>query len=167
MNIYILRHGLADKGDASTLRTDRRRPLTDEGEKKVRKIAKAMKAMELSFDLVLSSPFLRAKQTADVVVEVLKARQHLELAEELAVGANPKRILERLARRKPPAENVLLVGHEPSLSSLLSLLLSGSPALRVELKKGGLAKLSVPSLKPGVHATLEWLLTPRQLMLMA
>ena len=167
MNIYILRHGIAAKRGASNLQTDRRRPLTDEGEKKMRKIAKAMKAMELSFDLILSSPFLRAKQTAEIVTEAFKANKRLEFADELAVGANPKALLARLDRQRPRPRDVLVVGHEPYLSSLISTLLSGSPQLRIELKKGGLAKLSVTSLKASRQATLEWLLTPKQMGLMA
>ena len=167
MNIYLLRHGLAAQHSASRLQTDRRRPLTDEGEKKIRKIAKAMKGLELSFDLILTSPFLRAHQTAAIVADTLKARKRLEPVNELAVGASPKDLLAQLAQRQPPPESLLLVGHEPYLSSLMSSLLSGHPALHLELKKGGLAKLAVPSLKPGHRATLEWLLTPKQLLLMA
>ena len=167
MNLYILRHGLAAQRSASHLQTDRRRPLTDEGEKKIRKIVRAMKAMELSFDLILTSPFLRAQQTAAIVADVMKARKRLEPADELAVGASPKDLLARLDTRQPHPENVLLVGHEPYLSSLMSVLLAGTPAIKMELKKGGMAKLAVTSLKPGRHATLEWFLTPKQMTLMA
>jgi phosphohistidine phosphatase len=62
--------------------------------------------------------------------------------------------------------NVLLVGHEPGLSQLISLLVAGEAGVSILLKKGSLCKLSVESLKPGRCATLEWLLTPKQMALM-
>lgn len=166
MNLYILRHGLAAEPGTPGLASDRQRPLTAKGEKRMRKIARAMKAMELSFDLILSSPLLRAQQTAEIVAEEFKAHKRLELAEALAAEASPKALLEQLDRRHYLPENILLIGHEPFLSSLVSLLLAGRPAVHVELKKGGLGKLALTSLKPGRHATLEWLLTPRQMVLM-
>lgn len=166
MDLYIMRHGIAAARGAPDLATDRQRSLTEEGRTKLRKITRAMKAMELSFDLILSSPYLRAKQTAEIVAGELKARKRLELADELAPGTSPKLFLERLRRSQMLPESVLVVGHEPHLSSLISLLLSGSPTLQIELKKGGLCKLAVPALKTERRATLEWLLTPKQMAAM-
>ena len=90
-----------------------------------RQIAEAMEALELSFDLILSSPYLRARQTAEIVAEAFKARKRLELSDSLTPGGSTKKLVELLNRLQPSPESVLLVGHEPYLSGLISLLVSG------------------------------------------
>ena len=125
-----------------------------------------MGALELSFDLILSSPYLRARQTAEIVAEVLKARKKLELSEFLTPGGSTKKLVELLRHRHPPPESVLLVGHEPYLSGLISLLVSGRESIAVTMKKGGLCMLSTEELAHGRCAGLEWLLTPKQMGLM-
>jgi phosphohistidine phosphatase len=164
MNIYVLRHGLAAKGLAAGPRADRLRPLTPKGRKKMARIAAVMKEMDLAFDLILSSPCVRARQTAEIVAEAFRARKRLEFVEALAGQASPQELLEKLLRQHLLPENLLLVGHEPQLSGLISLLLAGTTQLNLELRKGGLCKLSIPVLKSGRRATLEWLLTPRQML---
>ena len=166
MNLYILRHGIAVEPGTPGYEKDADRPLTSEGERKLRQISKAMEALELSFDLILSSPYLRARQTAEIVAEALKARKRLELSDHLTPGGSTKKLVELLNRLQPPPDNVLLVGHEPYLSGLISLLVTGSVTSAVIMKKGGLCKLSTESLKHGRCAALEWLLTPKQMALM-
>ena len=167
MNLYILRHGIAVEPGTPGYEKDADRPLTPEGERKLLQIAEAMEALDLTFDLILSSPYLRARQTAEIVAESLKARKRLEFSDCLTPGGNPKKLIEIINRLQPPPENVLLVGHEPYLSGLISLLVSGDASLALVMKKGGLCKLSTGSLKPGRCAALEWLLTPKQMALMA
>ncbi len=166
MNLYILRHGLAVEPGAPGYAKDADRPLTPKGERKLWQIAEAMETLELSFDLMLSSPYLRARQTADIIAEAFNARKKLEFSETLTPAGSPKRLIEFLLGLKPLPENVLLVGHEPYLSGLISLLVAGDARLWVTLKKGGLCKLNAESLKPGRCAVLEWLLTPGQMKLM-
>jgi phosphohistidine phosphatase len=166
MNLYLLRHGLAaDQAPHSAKDADR--PLTPKGERKLWRITEAMEALELSFDLILSSPCVRARQTAEIVAEGFNARRKLELTESLAPHGNSKQLVELLLHLEPQPQNVLLVGHEPYLSELISLLLAGDTRLAVELKKGGLCNLAVDSLSHGRCATLEWLLTPKQMLLMS
>jgi phosphohistidine phosphatase len=167
MNLYILRHGIAVEPGTSGYEKDADRPLTPEGERKLLQIAEAMKALDLAFDLILSSPYLRARQTAEVIAEALKARKALELSDSLTPGGSPKKLVDLLNRLQPPPETVLLVGHEPYLSGLISLLVFGEATQAVVMKKGGLCKLSIESLKPGRCAALDWLLTPKQMALMA
>ncbi len=167
MNLYILRHGLAVEPGAPGYAKDADRPLTPKGERKMWQIAEAMEALDLSFDLMLSSPYLRARQTADIIAEAFNARKKLEFSETLTPAGSPKRLIEFLLGLKPLPENVLLVGHEPYLSGLISLLVAGDERLCVTLKKGGLCKLNAESLTPGRCAALEWLLTPGQMKLMA
>ncbi len=166
MKLYILRHGIAVEPGTPGYETDADRPLTSEGERKMRQIAGAMEALELSFDLILSSPYLRARQTAEIVAEVLKARKKLELSDSLTPNGSTKKLVELLNSIKPSPESVLLVGHEPFLSGLISLLVSGREDFTVVMKKGGFCKLSTESLKPGHCAALEWLMTPKQMALM-
>jgi phosphohistidine phosphatase len=167
MNLYLLRHGLAAEPTVQGFAKDADRPLIPEGERKLAQIAKAMDALELSFDLILSSPYLRARQTAEIVAAALKARKALEFSETLTPGGSAKKLVELLNGLKPAPESVLLVGHEPHLSGLISLLVAGDTASAVVMKKGGLCKLSTDALKHGRCAALEWLLTPKQMALMA
>jgi phosphohistidine phosphatase len=167
MNLYILRHGIAVEQGTPGYEKDADRPLTPEGERKLLQIAEAMEALGLTFDLILSSPYVRARQTAELVAEAFEARKKLELADSLTPGGSTRKLVELLHHLQPPPENVLLVGHEPYLSGLVSLLVSGEATLAVVMKKGGLCKLTTASLKHGRCATLEWLLTPKQMALMA
>jgi phosphohistidine phosphatase len=167
MNLYLLRHGIAVEPGSPGYAKDADRPLTPEGERKLRQVAHAMDALGLSFDLILSSPYVRARQTAESVAAGLKARQQLELSDCLTPGGSTKKLVELLHRLAPSPESVLLVGHEPYLSGLISLLVSGKETFSVTMKKGGLCKLSTESLEHGRCAALEWLLTPKQMALMA
>ncbi len=165
MILYILRHGIAVEPGNGKYPNDADRPLTAEGKRKVRKIGKAIKWMEVSFDRILSSPYVRARQTAGIVAAVLGCEHQVEFTSSLTPGRDPADCLELLSRvpgKKGRSEEVLLVGHEPYLSTLVSLLISGHNRSRVLLKKGGLCKISAESLRPG-HGELEWLLTPKHL----
>ncbi|HEY5914627.1 MAG TPA: phosphohistidine phosphatase SixA [Verrucomicrobiae bacterium] len=164
MNLYILRHGIAAEPGAEGCAKDSDRPLTPKGRRKLRGIAEAMKVLELKFDLILASPYLRARQTAEIVAKVLRCARRLEFTEILVPSANPANVVEFLCRLTPPLDDLLLVGHDPFLSELASLLISGNRDVGLVLKKGGLCKLVCESPKPGRSADLEWLLTPKQLL---
>ena len=166
MNIYILRHGIAAERGTPGYATDADRPLTPEGERKLQLVAEAMKALELGFDLILSSPYLRARQTAEVVAAALDLSKKLEFSDSLVPDGSTYLLVEQLNRLAPAPENVLLVGHEPYLSVLVSLLITGKERSCVVLKKGGFCKLTAESLKHGRCAALAWLLTPKQMALM-
>ena len=167
MNLYLLRHGLAADLDTQGLTKDSERPLTEKGERKLWKIADGMKELELSFDLILSSPYLRARQTAEIIAKALHASKRIEFSETLTPAGNAKKLVELLKNITPDSENILLVGHEPHLSEFISLLISGKPGSCVIMKKAGLCKLSVEALSYGRCAVLEWLLTPAQITMMA
>ncbi len=167
MNVYLLRHGIAVERGSLGYADDAERPLTDEGWTKMQRIARAIEAMELEFDRILSSPYLRARQTAEVIVNRLGAQRRLDFSDNLTPEGNPNALIREVTLFRPPARNVLLVGHEPYLSGLAAFLLSGKTGLAMNFKKGGLARLSVERLTAGPCATLEWLLTPRQMAMMA
>jgi len=166
MTVYILRHGIAVARGAEGYEQDEARPLTAKGERRMWRIADAMAEMGLSFDLILSSPYLRARQTAEIVAEAFKVQKRLQLCDELAADHEPADAIAFLQGIKPQPENVLVVGHEPYLSRLISLLVAGNVGCSVELKKGGLCELTVDSLKAGRCATLDWLVTPWQMLSM-
>src|ERR1041385_3939688 len=157
MNIFILRHGLAVDHGAPGYPDDASRPLTAEGKAKVRQIARAIEKLDLDFDLILSSPLKRARQTAEIAAEELRLNKKLAFSDALTPHGNTKDLINQINQLEP--KNIVLVGHEPYLSELISLLVSGSSGFSVELKKGGLAKLSSEDLKHGRCASLEWLLT--------
>lgn len=163
MELYIMRHGLAVERGTASLEDDRERPLTAEGRKKLIRIAKGMKSIKLSCDLILSSPYVRARQTAEIVAKVLKAEKRLKFCDHLAADGDPEDLVDQLRSLFQSPRRVLLVGHEPYLSKLISVLLTGGPDLSLNLKKGSLGKLTVNKLSYQRCATLEWLLTPRQL----
>ena len=167
MNLFVLRHGIAVEPGTPGYTHDADRPLTPEGERKLGQIAEAMEALELSFDLILSSPYLRARQTAELISKALEGRKKLELSDSLTPGGSMKKLIDLLNHLQSRPESVLLVGHEPYLSGLISLLVSGKEDCAVVMKKGGLCKLSTETLKHGRCAALEWLLTPKQMALMS
>jgi phosphohistidine phosphatase len=159
MEIYILRHGIAADRGTPGYKKDSDRPLTEEGEEKMRQIAKAMLAMDLKFDLILSSPYVRGAQTAQIVAAELD--EEVTFSDHLVPNGNPLELIREVIDEKP--QRVLLVGHEPYLSGLISILFTGDSDAAIELKKGGICKLTADRLSFGKCATLNWLLTPKQL----
>jgi len=161
MKLYILRHGdAADHGDRRYA-SDDERPLTPRGVKRTRQLTNALRQMDITFDLLLTSPLERAQQTADIVARGLNREKHLRPTNHLAPSGAYVDLVAQIEKARPHAEAVLLVGHEPHLSGLISLLCTGGPSLGLTLKKGGLCRLQLEAAKPGRCATLEWLLTPR------
>jgi len=164
MEIYLLRHGLAEERGAHP-GPDEERALTAEGRRKVRRVGRAMGAMRLSFDVIFSSPLVRARQTAEIVAEMLRQQKRLQLTEHLVPGSLVAGQVAWLQKLRPAPGCVLLVGHEPNFSGLTSYLLTGKGMLSVNFKKAGLCKLSAERLGAG-GATLEWFLTPKLMELM-
>lgn len=167
LNLYLLRHSNAAENPPPGESGDAARRLTPEGIEKARHIGRAFHRLGLAFDLVLSSPAARARHTAELVAKELQTFPKVELLEDLWIDGEPKAIVDRLRRGSRPPREALLVGHEPDLSLFASVLLAGSPGLDLVFKKGGVAKLSIESLKFGRCAALEWWLTPRHLRVIA
>jgi phosphohistidine phosphatase len=157
MELYILRHGLAADKDDPKYPNDEDRPLTDEGEKKTLKVARRLKELGLAFNLILSSPLVRARQTAEITASVLGSKNKLRFTTNLSPNGSKKGLLREVNKRV----RVLLVGHEPYLTELMSILLTGKAGLCIDLKKGGLCKLEAGAMRYGRCATLGWLAPPR------
>jgi phosphohistidine phosphatase len=165
MNLYFMRHGIAVAADDPAISADADRPLSPKGIKRVRKIAKGMRRLGLSFDALLTSPLPRARQTADAVAAALGAEALVEEISGLSPESAVEHLLFGLARYQDRAD-VLLVGHEPLLGKTVAHLLaekSDRSTLNVEFKKGGLCRIEIEALPPPGPGTLHWLLTPKQL----
>ena len=163
MNLYFLRHGIALER-TQWRKADAERPLTEEGVDKMEKIARGMrKGLGLEFDWILTSPYRRAYDTAQIVARQYKASKKMRLSKSLAPDGDPKNLMRHLALDFRSWEQILLVGHEPYMTRLISTLISGTQEATLDLKKGGLCALRADSLTYGRCATLEWWLTPKQL----
>jgi phosphohistidine phosphatase len=158
MNLYILRHAIAEERDPEKYPDDSKRPLTDKGEKRMHQIAGGMLALGIELDVILSSSYTRAKRTAEIVAEHFDDASKLKFTKHLETG-NPEKLIDEI-NKLGKIENVLLVGHEPDLSDLISVLLLGDSRLPLTMKKGGLCKLTAGNLKYGQCASLEWLVPP-------
>lgn len=161
MDLMILRHGMAGEHGDPRYPDDSQRPLTDEGRDKLAEAAKAMQKLKLKVDLILTSSYKRASQTAKIIAEAYRESK-FEFSDDLAPGGRPKQLIKQLQEFDEDS-NVMLVGHEPYLSELISVLISGAADSGLRMKKGGLCKLAVEKIKYGQCATLEWLLTPAQM----
>jgi phosphohistidine phosphatase len=163
MDLYALRHAIAaDRGNPEYIQDDSKRPLTRKGIRRMLRAAQGMKRLRMKFDVILTSPYVRARRTAEIVAETLGGDTPLELFQPLAAEVPADQAIRQIARRTEGLDSVLLVGHEPQLSAIASLILSGSPTLALELRKGGMFKLEAEQIQAGT-GVLEWWLTPRQL----
>jgi phosphohistidine phosphatase len=151
MKLYFLRHGIADWPEWDPAR-DHERPLTKEGLKKMKQQAKALAKLGVKFDAILSSPYTRAYQTADIVAGKLGLEVKTE--PRLAPGFNIDKLKEIVAAFDEE-QALLLVGHEPSFSMIIAELTGGG---RVQMKKGALARVDVNS---ELQGELVWLLQPK------
>lgn len=154
MRVYFLRHGQAAaradwKGD------DGARPLTLAGVELLHREAKAIKRLDLGLDVIVTSPHVRAAQTAQIVAEHLDMRGRLVHDERLAPGFGVKQLGEILQENQM-AGALLLVGHEPDFSETVGELIGGG---RVVCKKGGLVRVDLPDHTPR-HGQLVWLIPP-------
>ncbi len=158
LELCFFRHGIAiDRGDPSVT-SDPERPLTEDGIRKTRAAAEGLKRLDGGYDRILTSPWLRAKQTAAILADVLALPAPEELP-ELAGDGTPEELLDALGRRH--GRRTLLVGHEPLLSATVIRVLGGEWSL--DLKKAGACAIAVDALPHRKSATLLWHLTSRQL----
>ena len=144
VELYLIRHGLAaERGESYP--DDTKRPLTNEGVQKLRKEAKALLALDVTFDVILTSPLTRTRQTAEVIAAAFR-------------NAPPGAIMEELSKQHR-RRRIALVGHEPGIGELAGRLIG----LRRPLgfKKGAICRIDVAALPPAGPGQLRWFLTPR------
>jgi phosphohistidine phosphatase len=165
MELYLVRHAIAFERDSSRWPNDGDRPLTPEGEQRFRLAARGLKRLVPAVDVSLASPFARAWRTAEILTEEAgwpPPEPSVELQAERSAADAVRAIRSHVSK---PA--VAVVGHEPNLSELASLLLAGAERLvAIELKKGGVIALGLDQVRPGV-AYLRWAITPKALRSLA
>lgn len=162
MELYLVRHAIAEERDETRWPDDRGRPLTPTGEARYRQSARGVRALGARVARTYSSPLVRAWRTAEILAEEAGWARPVECA-ALEPMNSPEATLSKL----PPdwaAGPVAFVGHEPHLHLLAAYLLSGdADGLYVEFKKGSIACLELNDADPTGRATLRWLLTPKAL----
>ena len=168
MNLYLLRHGVAAAKDDPAFESDGERPLTKKGIKKFRKAARGIVRLGVSFDAILSSPLIRARQTADLLAEAVSQESCVDEMPALAPDSSPEQLLGELSIVEGK-EHVMLVGHEPLLGKLAAFLVNGKNNSEsvIPLKKGGICRIEIEAVPPTQPGQMHWLLTPKQLRLMA
>jgi phosphohistidine phosphatase SixA len=137
MRLILMRHGEAGEPDGRHWPDDRERPLTEAGRREHERLCQALRRMEVRFDRLLTSPLRRARETAEITARVYDGSPAPELSELLGDRAEPAATLAGLAEVQ--AESLLCVGHEPTLSRLVALLVNREGAARIEMAKSGVA----------------------------
>lgn len=162
MDIYILRHGKAEE-HTQTISSDYKRQLTETGKKELECIAKAIKNLDIEFDTIISSPLIRAKQTAEIIKKHVKSKKKIIFWDELKPEIDVSKTVKKLYAFKSTS-SVLLVGHEPHLSTLIAVLISNnSNSANISLKKGGFVHIKANHNKSELSCFLRSLMTPKQL----
>lgn len=157
--IYLVRHAIAAERGAEWP-DDTKRPLTHKGIARMRQVVEGLKGLDVDLDLILTSPLLRARQTADLVHQGLGGATPLEETATLAPGGAPADVVEML-RGKPKVKAVALVGHEPDLGQLAAFLIGARAPL--VFKKGGVCRIDFEKMPPTPPGQLVWFLPPKLL----
>jgi phosphohistidine phosphatase len=157
MELYILRHGIAE--DAPGGQPDSERALTPDGKKKLRAVLRVAKEAKVSPSLILTSPYKRAVQTAQLAAEILGYKRDLFRTKALLPSASPSEAWNEIRVHQEDSQ-VLLAGHEP-LFGLLSAYLLGCRELQIDFKKGALLRVDVDRFHGEPRGVLKWMLVPR------
>jgi phosphohistidine phosphatase len=161
MQLYIVRHGIAIGREDPRCPSDPERYLTEEGVEKTMQVAKGVAALGATADLLLSSPYVRAIQTAEIFASELDyAKQKIRRSDLLLPGAEPSLLFRELARDKQ-VSSIFLFGHAPQLDDIIATAL-GSKRHVTSLKKTGVALIEVKRLSPPI-GLLVWLAIPKLL----
>ena len=155
--LYLIRHGVAaERSDAYP--DDNKRPLTSEGIQKLRKAARALVALDVTFDVILTSPLVRTRQTAETIASVYRTAPPIINVLALAPGGTHNAIVDELTKQHR-RHHIAIVGHEPGIGELAARLMGLRRAL--DFKKGAVCRIDVAALPPAGPGQLQWFLTPR------
>ena len=157
MHLFILRHGIAE--DLKRGQSDSDRPLTGEGRRKLTAVLTRASQAGMVPSLILTSPYLRTMQTAHIAAELLGREIPVLSTPVLVPHGSPLGVWQLVSEHRTE-DSLLLTGHEPLLSQVVSYLLA-SPALRFDFKKGALVAITLESFRGEPHGTLEWILTAK------
>jgi len=157
MQVYILRHGIAEESSPGGRDPDR--ALTNEGRKKLREILRLAEKADVVPGLILTSPYVRAVQTAEAAIEILGYANDLVRTEALVPMSHPQEVWEEI-RVHQGVLQLMLVGHEPLLSKVVAFLLNAS-TLQVDMKKGALIRVDIDDFGAQPRGVLKWMLIPK------
>lgn len=168
MDLYLMRHGDAVDRVTGGYELDEERPLTGAGRSEIRHAARALAKLggERQLDLVVTSPLVRARQTAAIVAEALEPRRGPGVSDALAPGGRPAAVLDAILAYRDGAgtpRRVIAVGHMPGLGQLAGWLVWGDERLAVPLRTAGICRITLPEPPTAGDGDLRWLLTPRLL----
>jgi phosphohistidine phosphatase len=159
IELYLIRHGIAEeRGEAWP--DDNKRPLAQDGISRLRKGARALTRLDVAFDVILTSPLVRTRQTAEIIAGELDPHPHIATLDSLAPGATAAAVLadlEKYAKR----ERIALVGHEPGIGELAARLIGSRHA--IPFKKGAVCRIDIESLPTTGPGDLRWFLAPKML----
>jgi len=159
IELYLIRHGVAaERGDAWP--DDAKRPLVQKGVARLRREADGLAALDVEFDVILSSPLTRARQTAELLAEALPGRPPVQIMESLSPGGTHTAFIEELAKHAKRSR-LACVGHEPDLGQLAARLIGAKRPL--EFKKGAICRIDLNGLPLSGPGYLRWFITPRML----
>jgi phosphohistidine phosphatase len=161
MQLYIVRHGIAIDREDPKCPPDPERYLTEEGVEKTKQVAKGMATLGIAGDVFLTSPYVRARQTAEIFASALDyAKQKIRRTDLLLPGAEPSLLFRELAKEKQ-ASSVFLFGHAPQLDDVISTALGAKKHITT-LKKAGVVLVELKRVSPP-SGVLIWLATPKLL----
>jgi phosphohistidine phosphatase len=167
MELILMRHGIAEEREefAKKNAEDHLRPLTLKGRKRIQKVAMKLRDWVGDIDLIVSSPFVRARQTAELTSQIFIDTKVVEAA-ELVPSSPPQAFKRWLQSHGDQHKRVIAVGHEPQLSVLATFLMTGQLESVLEIKKGGILCLEMQSFKNTTagSAKLLWLIQPRHIV---
>lgn len=167
MDLYILRHAIAvERFDWSD--SDDSRPLSAYGIAKMKQNATGLTRLLPKIDLILTSPYVRARQTAEIVCKIygFKISDKVVETDSLTPDSSFEDLFKEFSNYKSD-NRVMVVGHQPHLGDLISYLTSEGAVRNVPLKKGGVACIELEREDPRHTGMLHWLLTPKQLRQLA
>jgi phosphohistidine phosphatase len=159
MRLYLVRHAIALPHGAPGVPDDDR-TLTEDGIKKMRQAAAGLRRLDYVPDLILTSPLIRARQTADILFEAFGKGVEVKTAPALAPSGSRQDLYRQISKYSNNRNNIMLVGHQPSLGEIAGEIAWGSPDHFVELKKGGACAIEIDSLGGVPKGNLISLLTP-------
>lgn len=165
MDIILIRHAEAGDRDPATCPDDDLRAVTPDGERKMRAAARAMRAMGIRFDHLLTSPLARAAQTAAILSDTFGLNKPAQISDALGHGCTPSGLVHLLSEY-PPDDRIALVGHEPALSAVAAAMISPSGDARIALKKGGCIGIGFDGTARLGTGTLQFHLKAGQLKLL-
>ena len=160
LELYLVRHAIAAERGAD-YPDDSKRPLTTAGISRFRKEAKALGALDVEIELIISSPLTRAKQTAEIVAQALPTQPPAStLSDSLAPAGTPASVFQELAKHMRKGK-IALVGHEPNIGELAARLIGSRTP--IEFKKGAICRIDFEVFPPKGSGQLRWLVTPKML----